>query len=174
MSTSLTASPTSTASPSRSVARTPRAPARSVNSKSLVPVVTYKQDGPMTFYHNGHEPSYVPNSKGKPYSDYEGVVDDSWESDGEMVRQAYTLRENDDDWSQPHALVREVFDDAQRDRLVETVSGVAPDLTDEVWGRVIWYWKNIDAEVGQRIEDEGNKLRAEGAESRNVGVSPKN
>ncbi len=143
-------------------------------NRPIVPVVTYKQDGQMTFYHNGHEPSYAPNSKGKPYSDYEGVVDDSWESDGEMVRQAYTLRENDDDWSQPHALVREVFDDAQRDRLVETVSGVAPDLTDEVWGRVIWYWKNIDAEVGQRIEDEGNKLRAEGAESGNVGVSPKN
>ena len=36
-----------------------------------------------------------------------------------MVRAAYTLREDDDDWSQPGALVREVMDDGQRDRFVE-------------------------------------------------------
>ena len=37
----------------------------------------------------------------------------TWMSDGDMVRQAYTLREDDDDWSQAGALVREVMDDVQ-------------------------------------------------------------
>lgn len=39
-----------------------------------------------------------------------------------MVRAAYTLREQDDDWGQPGTLVREVLDDAARDRLVSNAA----------------------------------------------------
>ncbi len=38
-------------------------------------------------------------------------------ADGDMVRTAYTLRPEDDDWGQAGTLVREVLDDAARDRL---------------------------------------------------------
>ena len=40
-----------------------------------------------------------------------------WASDGDMVRTAYALRPDDDDWGQAGTLVREVLDDEARDRL---------------------------------------------------------
>ena len=47
----------------------------------------------------------------------------TWHSDGEMVRTAYTLRPEDDDWGQAGTMVREVLDDAARDRLVDNIVG---------------------------------------------------
>ena len=44
-------------------------------------------------------------------------------SDGDMVRTAYTLRPDDDDWGQAGTLVREVMDDDARDRLVDNIVG---------------------------------------------------
>ena len=41
-----------------------------------------------------------------------------------MVRAAYTLHAEDDDFGQANTLVNQVMDDAARDRLVETVSGL--------------------------------------------------
>lgn len=41
-------------------------------------------------------------------------ADDGREADGEMVRGAYTLHAEDDDFTQPGALVREVFGDKER------------------------------------------------------------
>jgi catalase len=40
-----------------------------------------------------------------------------------MVRSAYTPHEQDDDWGQPGTMVREVLDDAARDRLVSNIVG---------------------------------------------------
>src|SRR5690606_32801283 len=80
-----------------------------------VPVNTYQFDGPMPFLHSGSAATYAPNSEGRSWSDETGPVHDGWEADGAMVRSAYTLRPDDDDFSQPGALVREVMDDAQRD-----------------------------------------------------------
>ena len=37
-----------------------------------------------------------------------------------MVRTAYTLRADDDDWGQAGTLVRDVMNDAERERLVTT------------------------------------------------------
>ena|SRR5690554_6745691 len=85
-------------------------------------------------------------------------MEDGWEADGEMVRQAYTLRPDDDDFSQPGAMVRDVFDDAQRDKLVEQVAGsLLGGVRSPVLERALEYWKNIDADVGRRIEE---KVRA--------------
>lgn len=53
----------------------------------------------------------------------------TWYADGDMVRQAYTLRADDDDFSQPRALIREVMDNAQRDRLVENIAGISPTVS---------------------------------------------
>src|SRR3546814_455057 len=75
-----------------------------------------------------------------------------------MVRSAYTPRSNDDDFTQPGILVREVFDDTQRQRLVDQVAGsLLGGVREPVLSRAFQYWKNIDADVGQRIED---KVRA--------------
>ena len=123
-------------------------------NRPKVQVNAYQFDGPMAYLHSGDQPTYAPNSYDRPWSDYEGPVHNGWEADGAMVRQAYTLRQDDDDFGQAGTLVREVFDDAARDRLVETVVGtLMPDNVEQpVLGKVFQYWKNIDAETGERIE----------------------
>ncbi len=118
-----------------------------------VPVQTYMFDGHMAYEHSGNAPTYVPNSGGRSWADTTGPAVDGWEADGEMVRDAYTLHAEDDDFGQPGHLVRHVFDDAARARLVETVSGA---LLAGVRSPVLEhadYWKRIDADVGRRIEE---------------------
>lgn len=119
-----------------------------------VPVNTYMFDGHMAYHHSGAAPAYAPNSGDRPWSDESGPVADGWEADGEMVRSAYTLRPADDDFSQPGILVREVFGDAQRAKLVEQVAGsLLGGVREPVRSRAFEYWKSIDADVGRRIED---------------------
>ncbi|GAB3192315.1 catalase [Nesterenkonia suensis] len=120
-------------------------------------VHSYNFEGNMWYDHSGDKPVYAPNTvEGSSWSDEQGPVDNGWEADGELVRSAYTLREQDDDFTQPGILVREVFDDAARDRLVETVSGALDGVREPVLSNAFQYWKNIDAQVGQRIEDAVN------------------
>ena len=70
-----------------------------------------------------------------------------------MVRAAYTLHAEDDDFGQANTLVNKVMDNAARDRLVDTVSGHLAGLRrNEVLQRAIAYWRNIDEAVGDRIE----------------------
>ncbi|MGO1166465.1 MAG: catalase [Janibacter sp.] len=113
----------------------------------------YSFDGPMRYEHSGAAPTYMPNSFGRPHADEQGPVDDGWEADGTIVRSAYELHAEDDDFGQPGTLVREVFSDAQRDRLVDTVVGSLGGVEDPVLSRVFEYWTNVDAQIGQRIRD---------------------
>ena len=70
-----------------------------------------------------------------------------------MVRQAYTLREDDDDWTQAGILVRDVMDDAARERLVSNVVGHLSDgVSEKVLLRAFDYWRNIDGDTGDKIE----------------------
>ncbi len=123
-------------------------------NRPKVRVNTYMMDGQMAYEHSGNAPVYAPNSGGRPWSDESGRVDDGWEADGEMVRSAYTLRPDDDDFSQPGILVRQVFNDAQRRQLVDTVAGsLLGGVREPVLGRAFEYWKSIDRETGRRIEE---------------------
>ncbi|MGY0553496.1 catalase [Vreelandella sp. 2A-K22] len=116
------------------------------------PVHSYTKDGAMRVQ-NVTDPVYAPNSKGGPSADAERYpMDNTWEVSDDFVRTAYTLRRDDDDWGQAHTLVREVMDDAQRDRLVSNVVGHLSDgVTEPVLQRAFEYWRNIDQEVGDRI-----------------------
>jgi catalase len=115
-----------------------------------VPVNTYAFDGAMRYHHTGAQPVYAPNSYGGPATD--GGEDHGWHADGEMVRAAYTLRAEDDDFGQPGTLVRRVMDDAQRDRLVGNVAGhLRAGVSGPVLERAIGYWRSIDKAVGDRI-----------------------
>ncbi len=114
---------------------------------------TYTFDGAMAYQHSGDAPVYAPNSEGRGYADQTGEMEESWETDGAMVRQAYTLRPDDDDFSQPGTLVREVWDDAQRAEFVDTVAGhLLGGVKGEVLERAFSYWKNVDTDTGSRIE----------------------
>ncbi len=117
---------------------------------------SYDKEGQMQFFHSGDAPVYAPNSYGRAYQDEDVIAENGWEADGEMVRAAYTLREDDDDFSQAGTLVREVFDDGARERLVKTVVKSLDGVEEPVLSRVFEYWKNIDANVGQSIQDTYN------------------
>src|SRR3546814_10708172 len=118
-----------------------------------VPVNTYMFDGQMAYEHSGNAPVHATNSGGRPCADETGPVADGWEADGAMVRSAYTLHAEDDDFTQPGILVREVFNDDQRAKLVDQVAGsLLGGVREPVLSRAFDYWKSIDADVGQRLE----------------------
>jgi len=78
---------------------------------------------------------------------------DYWHADGDLVRTAYTLRADDDDWGQPGTLVREVLDDAARERLVSNIAGhLLEGVTEPVLQRAFQYWRNVDKSLGHRVE----------------------
>ena len=132
-----------------------------VNKHRVEGAYTYQFDGPMAYEHTADAPKYAPNSYGAPYSDLTGPVEDSWETDGEMVRSAYTLHPEDDDFGQAGTLVREVFDDEMRERFVQNVAGhILGGVKDQTLPRVFEYWKNVDAEIGKRIEEAVHEGRA--------------
>ena len=119
-----------------------------------VEVNSYSKDGAMRI-ENVSDPVYAPNSKGGPAADAEKYPEDAtWQANGEFVRAAYTLREDDDDFSQAGALVRDVMDDDARDRLVDNVVGhLKAGVNEPVLSRAFEYWKQIDKDIGQRIEE---------------------
>jgi catalase len=115
-------------------------------------VNSYSKDGVMRV-RNASEPVYNPNSYGGPVADPSRAAEVHWQADGEMVRTAYTLRPDDDDWGQAGTLVRKVLDDAARDRLVSNVVGhLLNGVSEKVLLRAFDYWRNVDAELGERIE----------------------
>jgi catalase len=116
------------------------------------PVHTYSKDGAMR-YVKVSDPVYAPNSKGGPRADTEHNKPVGWHTDGDMVRTAYTKRPEDDDWGQAGTLVREVFDDAQRERLVNNIVGhLLNGVTEPVLRRAFDYWHNVDEDLGDQVE----------------------
>ena len=116
------------------------------------PVHSYSKDGAMRMQ-NVSDPVYAPNSKGGPSADTEKYKPPTWYADGDIMRSAYELHAEDDDWGQPGTLVRDVFDDAARARLVSNVTGhLLNGVTEPVLQRAFQYWKNVDKEVGDKIE----------------------
>ncbi|MFF7411015.1 catalase [Streptomyces lydicus] len=123
-----------------------------------VPVHSYAKDGPMRFEPSRAARPYAPNSYGGPAADSLRYGEPAgWETGGEMVREAYTLRREDDDFGQPGTMVREVLDDAARERLVNNVSGhLLNGVSRPVLDRALQYWRNIDKNVGDRIAHKVN------------------
>ena len=123
-----------------------------VNSAKNAEVNSYSRAGDMRVT-NSVDPVYAPNSYGGPAAQPEVGGEATWYADGDMVREAYTLREDDDDVSQPRALINDVMDDAQRDRFVSNVAGhLADGVSEKVLVRAFDYWKAIDQKIGERIE----------------------
>ncbi|PWH06618.1 catalase [Brachybacterium endophyticum] len=132
-------------------------------NRTVVKTNSYDKEGSMEFFHSGDAPVYAPNSFGRAYQDEQGPVDNGWEADGTLVREAYTLRKDDDDFGQAHTLIREVMDEGERERLIETVAGALETVIEPVLSNAFEYWKKIDQEVGERIEkavrgDQGDQV----------------
>lgn len=114
---------------------------------------SYSKDGAMRV-ENVSDPVYAPNSYGGPAAD-PSLTDAAgqWYADGDMVRAAYTLRRDDDDWGQAGTLVRDVMDEAERDRLVGNIVGhLKGGVSEPILKRAFEYWRNVDKALGERVE----------------------
>jgi len=70
-----------------------------------------------------------------------------------MLRSAYTLRPEDDDWGQAGTLVRDVLDGAARERLVGNIVGhLLNGVSEPVLPRAFEYWRNVDKALGDQVE----------------------
>jgi catalase len=132
-------------------------------NRPQVPVHSYSKDGAMRM-ENVSDPVYAPNSMGGPKADpARAVYSNHFAVDGDMVRQAYTLRAEDDDYGQANTLVNKVFTEEQRARLVDNVAGAASGVqSEDIRERVYQYWKNIDKAIGDKIEAAIRAKLAEG------------
>ncbi len=127
-----------------------------VNQPHAAEVRNYMHEGQMQYHFNPAEHRvYTPNSYGAtggPAADPLLGVEASWESDGELVRAAYTLREDDSDFGQAGILYREVFDDEQRARFVQTLVGQYNALTvPAIKERFFWYWGQVDQDLEAQL-----------------------
>ncbi|MDR2566631.1 MAG: catalase [Bifidobacteriaceae bacterium] len=118
------------------------------------PVNSYTRDGAMRYaVDSPADPVYAPNSLGGPVASPELASESpGWQSDGELVRAAASLHAEDHDFGQAGTMVREVFDDAARDRFVATLAGQYRGLTrPEVKERFFQYWAAVDAAIADRV-----------------------
>jgi len=117
------------------------------------PVHSYAKDGAMR-YQNPADPVYAPNSYGGPHAN-SAIASETAASYGvldEVVRSAYQLHAEDDDFGQPGTMVRQVLDDAARERLVNNVAGhLSNRVSEPVLARALDYWRSIDKETGDKI-----------------------
>lgn len=129
-----------------------------VNQPHAAEARNYQHEGAMRYQHNdaAHR-TYQPNSfgaAGGPEADPAKGTEANWEADGELVRSAATLHAEDDDFGQPGTLYREVFDDEQRARFLETLTGQGRSITvDAIRERFFQYWTNVDAGLGAALRD---------------------
>ena len=116
------------------------------------PISSYNKDGAMRYEHAGAQPVYAPNSFGGPSADVERYGQDpGWSVNGEMVRGAYTLHRDDDDYRQAGDLVRNVLSAEDRDHLVSNVVGHMKTVRRDVQERALGHWRAVDGELGDRI-----------------------
>jgi catalase len=103
---------------------------------------------------NKLDPVYAPNSKGAPQVPQgETGNPPTWYADGEIQRAAYVAHPEDSDEGQARTMMLEVWDDGQRDRFVENVSGhLAAGVGDDVLERAFEYWRSVDQGMGDRVE----------------------
>ena len=120
---------------------------------SKSPVHSYSKDGAMR-YHNVSDPVYAPNSYGGPKADAARYGEPAgWHTEGDMVRSACALHAEDDDWGQAGTMVREVLDDAARERLVKNIVGhLLNAVSEPVLQRAFEYWRNVDKNLGDKVE----------------------
>ncbi|MEV7287213.1 catalase [Streptomyces sp. NPDC093252] len=121
-------------------------------------VRSYAKDGPMRYEPARTGAPYAPNSYGGPAADVDRFGDIAgWYAAGEMVREAYALHREDDDFGQAGTMVREVLDGAARERLASNVTGhLRNGVSAAVLERALQYWRNVDKGLGDRIAGEFN------------------
>jgi catalase len=116
-------------------------------------VNSYSKDGAMR-YSNPSDPVYAPNSYGGPHADpvLASETTSTFGVEDEVIRSAYKLHSEDDDFGQAGTLVRDVMNDGERERLASNIIGHASnDVSEPVLERVFQYWRNVDKNLGDKV-----------------------
>jgi len=116
-------------------------------------VHSYNKDGAMRYQHAGDQPVYAPNSFGGPAADPARFPDPSWNVSGEIVRTAYTLHSEDDDYGQPGALVRAVLSETDRAHLAHNIAEHLRPVEPTIQARSLEHWRRVDQQLGDRIAE---------------------
>jgi catalase len=116
-------------------------------------VNNYSQDGAGRYHFNAPSvPVYAPNSVGGPAAVEPQSPAGGWENDGALTLAAHSLHAEDGDFVQAGALYREVFNDGEKARLLETITGAVGGVKSPgIKERAIQYWTNVDAELGAKL-----------------------
>ncbi|MGY2745319.1 catalase [Pseudarthrobacter sp. O4] len=116
-------------------------------------VNNYSQDGAGRYHFNAPSvPVYTPNSLGGPAAVEPQNAAGGWENDGALTLSAHSLHAEDGDFGQAGTLYREVFNDGEKARLLETVTGAVSGVKNaDIKERAIQYWTNVDAEFGAKL-----------------------
>ncbi|MDQ2959937.1 MAG: catalase [Candidatus Dormibacteraeota bacterium] len=115
-------------------------------------VNSYNKDGAMRYQHSGEQPVYAPNSYGGPAADPAYTEPVGIAFTGEVVREAYRLRRDDDDYRQPGDLYRTVMSQEDRDHLVSNLSEhLSSGVSSAVQARAIEHWRKVDPDLGDRV-----------------------
>lgn len=142
-------------------------------------VNTYEHEGSMQFLFNDEaDPVHSPNrhAKGAGYLD-DNETSGSGKTLGQaydlyvnpdphgtdLTRAAYVQHKDDDDFMQAGILVREVMDDAARERLANNIAGAMEGVHPDTEARCYEYWTKVDPDLGKRVEV---LFKAKGAERR--------
>jgi catalase len=105
----------------------------------------------MRYAHRDDLPVYAPNSYGGPKAD-PSKSDPAWFVEaGEMVRNAYTLHAEDDDFIQAGNLYRDAMSQTDRDHLVSNLVGAMSGVEPLVLERSVNLWRQVDPDLGARL-----------------------
>ncbi len=117
-----------------------------------VEVHSYNKDGAMRYQHSGNQPVYAPNSYGGPQADSERFGDPGWAVSGDMVRHAYALHAEDDDFGQAGTLYRKTLSATEREHLEDNlVKHLSQGVERDVQERAVAMWTNVDPDLGANL-----------------------
>ncbi len=118
-----------------------------------VEVHSYNKDGLMRYRHNGNQPVYAPNSYGGPQADPQRYPEPSWFTSGEIMRSAYTLHAEDNDFVQAGNLYRHAMSATDREHLVNNIVGhMSQGVERFIQERAVnTYWYQVDPDLGARV-----------------------
>ncbi|MFC4565125.1 catalase [Nocardiopsis mangrovi] len=116
------------------------------------PVRSYNFDGPMA-YANQADPVYAPNTAGGAAADGAPYSGEEYHVTGEIVRSAYRLHKEDDDFGQARTLWDDVLSAGDRANMVANIVGhaSAPEVTADMKKRVVEYWTNVHPDLGAGV-----------------------
>jgi catalase len=121
-------------------------------NRPLVEVQSYNKDGAMRYHHKGHQPVYAPNSYEGPQADAQRYPEPSWSVSGQIMRSAYTLHAEDNDFVQAGTLYRHVLSETDKAHLVSNVAGhMSQGVERHIQERALKLWYQVDQELGERI-----------------------